>query len=102
MADGKWSIVHGPSAMSHQPSAIDTEAAHDVPAASYHLLVVDPHVARTREDVDMRARFPRRAGLAAVRIAECEVDAGNFFVLQQHADHVLERDVGAEDRKSTR
>ena len=44
----------------------------------------------------MGARLPGRAGLAAVGIAEGEVDAGDLLVLQQHADHVLERDVGAE------
>src|ERR1700716_2867744 len=93
-------MSHEPSAMSHQPSAIDSslqsETAHDVTAACDDLLIVDPDVAAAREHVDVRARFPRRAGLAPVRVAEGEVDAGDLLVLQQHADHVLERDVGAE------
>ena len=54
------------------------------------------HVAVAREDVDVRRRFPVGARLAAARVAEGEVDAGNFLVLQQVADHVAERDVGAE------
>ena len=41
-------------------------------------------------------RFPVGAGLAAVGIAEREVDAGDLLVLQQDADHVAEREVGAE------
>src|SRR5262249_23220731 len=75
---------------------MEAEAAHDVPAASDYLFVVDPDVAAAREDVDVRARFPWRAGLAAVRIAEGEVNARNLFVLQEHADHVFQGDVGAE------
>ena len=44
----------------------------------------------------MRPRLPGRPGLAAVRITEREVDAGHLFILQQDADHRIERDVGAE------
>src|SRR5260370_7042018 len=35
-------------------------------------------------------------GLAAVGIAECNVHAGEFFVLQQDADHPRKPEVGAE------
>ena len=40
--------------------------------------------------------FQVGAGLAAVGIAERDVHARHFFVLQQDADHVAEREVGAE------
>src|SRR4051812_16415811 len=92
-------MVHGPSpsAFSHQPlTASETQAAQDVLAALYHLFTIDPDVAGAGEDIDVRARFPRGAGLAAVGIAEGEVDAGHLLVLQQHADHVAQRQVGAE------
>src|SRR3954468_16323939 len=51
---------------------------------------------QAREGTDVRARFRRRAGLAAIGIAEGEVDARHLLVLQQHADHVAQRQVGAE------
>src|SRR5262245_34999419 len=74
----------------------DSERSEAIPAARNHLLAVDPDVAVAGEDVDVGARLPRGAGLAAVRIAEREVDAGELLVLQQNADHPLERQIGAE------
>ena len=69
---------------------------HQIPALADHLRVVDPDVAVARQDVDVRARFPVGAGLAAVGVAEREVDARDLLVLQQDADHLAEREVGAE------
>ena len=42
------------------------------------------------------ARIPVRAGVRAVGIAERDVDAGDLFVLQNVADHVVHGDVGAD------
>src|SRR5215831_11627217 len=61
-----------------------------------HLVVVDPHVAAAREDVDVRLRLPRRARLAAVGIAEREMDARHLLVLEEDADHLRQRHVGPE------
>ena len=60
------------------------------------LVVVDPDVAVAGEDVDVRFGFPVGVGLAAVGIAESDVDAGKFFVLKKDADHFGEAEVGAE------
>src|SRR5438874_6303043 len=69
---------------------------HPVFTTGNHLLVVDPHVARAREHVDVGARLPVGARLAPVRIAEGEMDTRRFFVLQEDADHSFERDIRAE------
>jgi hypothetical protein len=52
-----------------------------------YLIVVDPDVAVTSEDVYVRFRFPVGVGLAAVGVAKGDVDAGKFFVLQKDANH---------------
>ncbi len=44
----------------------------------------------------MGARLPVGSGLAAVRVAERNVDARHLLILQQDADHGFERDVRAE------
>src|SRR6267378_8144413 len=74
----------------------ETKSVQKIPSMADYLLVVYPDIAGAGEDVDVRARFPGRAGLTAVRIAEGEVDPRDLLVLQQHADHVVERDVRAE------
>src|ERR1035441_1843357 len=64
-------------------------AAHDLPA-------VDPDVELAPHDVDMGGRVPIGAGVGAVGIAEGDVDAGDFFVLQDVADDIPHTDVGAD------
>lgn len=51
------------------------------------LIVVDPHVAISGQNIDMRFRFPVGVSLAAVRVAEGDVHARKFLVLQKNADH---------------
>src|SRR5581483_8851459 len=46
--------------------------------------------------VDMSGGIPVSPGVRAVRIAERDMDTGNFFVLQDVADHVANADVGAD------
>ena len=67
---------------------LQSQMLHQVAALGYHLIVVDPHVAVAGEHVHVRFGFPVGVCLAAVGIAESDVHAGKFFVLQQHADHL--------------
>ena len=60
------------------------------------LVGVDPDVALAGQDIDVGFRFPVGVGLAAVGIAEGNMHAGKFFVLEQDADHFGEAEVGAE------
>src|SRR5260370_19504929 len=59
------------------------------------LVLVDPDVAVAGEDVYVGAGFPVGVGLAAVGVAEGDVDAGEFFVLKEDANHFGEAEVGA-------
>ena len=79
-----------------QGSASEIERRQLIAASGDDLHIVDPHIAVAREHVDMGLRFPVGTGLAAVGIAEGQMNTGNFFVLQQDADHVGEGEVGAE------
>ena len=45
------------------------------------LIGVDPDVAVAGEDIDVGFGFPVGVSLAAVGVAEGDVDAGEFFVL---------------------
>ena len=63
--------------------------AHDLP-------VVRPDVEFRADHVDVRGAIPLRAGVRAVGIAEGDVDAGDFFILQDIADHAVQADVGAD------
>ena len=44
----------------------------------------------------MGTRAPRCAGVFAIGIAEGDVDAGKFFILQNIADNAGDADVGAD------
>ena len=61
---------------------------HQVSPACNDLILIDPDVALSREDIDMRAGLPRSVSLIPIRIAEGDVDAGEFFVLQQDSDEL--------------
>ena len=52
-----------------------------------NLVGVDPHVAIAGQHIHVRLGLPVRMGLAAVRIAERNVYAGKFLVLEQNANH---------------
>src|SRR5438093_3106149 len=69
---------------------------HEVAALSDHLILINPHVAFPREDIHVRPRLPVGMSLIPVRIAEGDMYAREFFVLQQNADELGERIVGAE------
>src|SRR5262249_13835586 len=57
---------------------------------------IDPDIEIAPHDVDVGRRIPVRTRVRAVRIAERDVYAGNLFVLENIADHVVNRDVGAD------
>ena len=65
----------------------EAEVVQLVVAFGDDLIVVDPDVAVAGEDIDVGSGFPVGVGLAAVGIAEGNVDAGEFFVLQQNSNH---------------
>jgi hypothetical protein len=67
-----------------------------VVALGDYLVVVDPDITVAGEHVDVGARFPLSVGLAAVGVAESEVDARKFFVLEKDADHLRKAQIGAE------
>src|SRR6266699_671346 len=60
------------------------------------LVSVNPDVALAGEHVDVGFRFPVGVSLAAVGIAESDVDTGEFFILKQNTDHLGQAQVGAE------
>ena len=58
------------------------------PARFHDLLAVEPDVEIAADAVDVRLGEPRLAGVLGVGMAEGDVDAGNFFVLQDVPDDV--------------
>src|SRR6266853_3205731 len=52
----------------------------------HHLLAIEPDIEIAADAVDMRFRFPIRAGVFGIGMAKSDVDAGDFFVLQNVAD----------------
>ncbi len=83
--------------LSHSAVACTTRLSFQQKLPIAHdLRVVHPDIEIPADDVDVGGRIPLRAGVRAVRIAEGDVDAGIFFVLQNLADHVVELDVGAD------
>ena len=62
----------------------------------FDLLVVEPDVEVAADAVDVRGALPGLAGVLAIRMAEGDVDAGEFLVLQNVADDVRAGDVGAD------
>ena len=67
--------------------------AHDLLFAAFRL---EPDVEAQADDVDVRAGAPGSAGVFAVGIAEGDVDAGKFLILQDVADDAGDADVGAD------
>src|ERR1700757_3935975 len=76
----------------------ETEVAELVVALGDDLVGVDPDVAIAGEDVDVGFGFPVGVSLTAVWVAEGDVHAGEFFVLQKNADHFGKAEIGAESQ----
>src|SRR5215468_10976614 len=58
-----------------------------------HLVFINPHIAVSRQHVDVRPRFPVCVRLASIGIAERNMHAGKFFILQQNSDHPREPEI---------
>jgi hypothetical protein len=56
----------------------------------------EPDVELQAHDIDVGSGTPWGASVLAVRIAEGDVDAGEFFILQDVADDVIDTEVGAD------
>src|SRR5215472_6264186 len=67
-------------------------------AFAHDQLVIDPDVEFPADDVDVSGGVPVGAGMSAVGIAKCDVDAGILLVLQDLSDDVLEIDIGADGK----
>jgi hypothetical protein len=63
--------------------------------ASHHLFAIEPDIEITADAVDVGLRNPVRAGVLGVRVTKSDVDAGNFFILQNVANDMRARRVGA-------
>ena len=84
-------ILKGKSGMSEKSEMVEL-----VTAAIDHLVFVNPNIALSSEHIDVRLGGPVGVGLAAIRIAEGQMHAGKFFVLQKHADHARQSQICAE------
>src|SRR5437764_9561165 len=84
-------------ALSHRSrrSAIMSRKLHQKLTALHDLLVVEPDVEVAADAIDVRFRDPIRSGVLGIGMPKGDVDAGNFFVLQNVADHVGAGGVGA-------
>src|ERR1035437_2225678 len=65
---------------------------HDLFFAS---LRFQPDIEAQANYVDVRAGVPGCAGVLTIRVAEGDMDAGEFFVLQNIANHALNAEIGA-------
>src|ERR1700730_12269082 len=77
--------------MSGKPQMVELIAA-----AINHLVLINPNIALASQHIDVLLGGPVRVGLAAIRIAEGEMHAGKFFVLQKDADHARQSQICAE------
>src|SRR5215472_9836566 len=57
--------------------------------------IAEPDVELEPNYIDMRCRLPRRAGVRSVRIAERNMDARKFLILQNVPNHARHADVGS-------
>ena len=74
--------------------------SHQKLTAPHDWFIVEPDVEIAADAVDMRFRGPIGPGVFGVGMAKSDVNGGNFFVLQNVADHVCAGRVRA-DRKFT-
>jgi len=62
------------------------ELLYQKPSFPHYLLPVEPDVEIAADAVDMRFGSPVCAGMFGVGMTERDMDAGNFFVLQDVSD----------------
>ena len=85
--------MRGPIALHDLCGDEESAVPHDLLFARFRL---EPDVEAEPDHVDVRAGAPGRAGVLAVGIAEGDVNAGEFLVLEDVADDALDADVGAD------
>src|SRR5205823_9425104 len=74
------------------------QKSHQELSAAHYLLAVEPNVEIASHTIDMRFRNPIGAGVLGVRMTKGEMNAGNFFVLQNVANYVGAGGVGADGK----
>src|SRR5438105_12958004 len=76
---------------------VPAKSHQELPAAHY-LLAVEPDVEIASHTIDMRFRNPIGAGVLGIRMTKGEMNAGNFFVLQNVANYMGACRVGADGK----
>src|SRR4030088_1455468 len=74
----------------------NSEVVESIATLIDHLVFINPNIALASQDIDMRLGHPVRVRLTAIGIAEGQMYAGKFFVLQQHANHARQSQICAE------
>jgi len=69
--------------------------SHQKLPAFHHLFAVEPDIEIAADAVDVRFRNPVRASVLGIGMTEGDVNARNFFILQNVADDVRTGGVGA-------
>src|SRR5947208_14775777 len=69
---------------------------HQKFSALHHLFAIEPDVEIAADTVDVRFGRPIGARVPGIGMTEGDVDTGNFFVLQNIADHVSARGICAD------
>src|SRR5436305_649377 len=78
-------------------SAIMT-ALYQKSSRPHHLLAIEPDIEIAAHTVDVCFGSPVRPGVFGVRMTKSDVNAGNFFVLQNVADDMSAGDVCADGK----
>src|SRR5262245_56980235 len=73
-----------------------TVALYQKLSAAHYLLTIEPDIEIASDTVDMRFGSPVCAGVFCVRMTKSNVDAGNFFILQNMTDDVAASGVRAD------
>src|SRR5580704_1952642 len=89
----RLSVVHGTDCVDLSGGDEEFAFAHDL---FFPVGGLEPDVEAQSDDVDVSAGAPGSAGMFAVGIAEGDVDAGKFFVLQDVADDTGDADISAD------
>src|SRR5438309_1074385 len=76
---------------------VPAKSHQELPAAHY-LLAVEPDVEIASHTIDMRFRNPIGPGVLGIRMTKGEMNAGNFFVLQNVSNYVSASRVGADGK----
>src|SRR5437588_2966851 len=76
---------------------VPAKSHQELPAAHY-LLAVEPDVEIASHTIDMRFRNPIGPGVLGIRMTKGEMNAGNFFVLENVANYMGAGGIGADGK----